>query len=189
MRNRPRPRKPQKHRALGVEIVKMRGRHRLSQRELAADLGVSSRTLLRWENGYALPTKGQLTTLVAYLAQLDEDDAEHVAATYGTSLDLLGIVRASDAPAGAPSPSPVTPEPPREAAELALYVAADELGMRPARLRAPVVTMLRTLGALGLTCEKACAMIEAGGERGAAPGESSRKAPAASAGQVADVST
>jgi transcriptional regulator with XRE-family HTH domain len=155
---------PQKtHRKLGIEIIRTRARHRLAQHELASRCNVSARTLLRWENGYALPTREQLKALVGAFAALDPDDAAHVADTYGTSLDHLGIVTEEPEPDPVAAPPPVAhpslPRPPREAAELALYVAADALELRAARLRAPIVTFLRTLGALGLTCEQACAMI------------------------------
>jgi transcriptional regulator with XRE-family HTH domain len=134
----------------GDEIRGARRNVRLAQTALANDCNVSSRTLLRWENGYSQPTKAQLADLVRALGKFDRNEAARVAAAYGTSADLLGVATGA---AGSTKS--------REVAELALYIAADELEIRAARFRATIVAFLKTLGAQGLTCTQACEMISA----------------------------
>ena len=153
------------HKDKGRELAQLRGRFELGQRDFASLAQVSVRTLQRWELGHRVPSESQLTTLLAVLLPIDADEAEHIASTYGTSLEFHGLQPPPSEPIAPPTevippaPPPPPPPPPREAIELSLYMAADDLEMRPARLREPIVGFLRRLGPLGVTCEQAAEIL------------------------------
>jgi DNA-binding transcriptional regulator YiaG len=153
-----------KHKNEGIALQRIRHEYELGQTEMAKMFEVSVRTLQRWELGHRPPTRLQLTTVVAALLREDNRiDAESVAAMYGASLEALGFAPAARTEAE-PAPAPLPPAPPaprvvppREAIELSLYMAADELEMRAATLRAPFVCFLKRLGAV--TCAEAAAVL------------------------------
>ena len=47
-------------------ILKLRSERRLSQTQLAKELGVSYTSVIRWENGRSLPTKMMLLVIRRY---------------------------------------------------------------------------------------------------------------------------
>ena len=76
-------------------------------------------------------------------------------------------------PASSDVSTPLPPQPvasPRDAIELALYVAAEQLDVRASVARAPFVAFLNKLGALGVSCAEAARVLapDVGPEQGPA---------------------
>lgn len=166
-----------KHRNEGLALQLLRDSYKISQGDMAAKLGVSLRTMQRWELGHRLPTREQLTRIAGAIMRDDRDRAEDLAAGFGTSLEILGFEPAASDDTTPPPPPPATP--PREAIELALYVAAEQLDVRPSAARAPFVAFLNKLGALGVSCAEAARVLAPDVAAAQAPGES--KTPGADA--------
>jgi transcriptional regulator with XRE-family HTH domain len=152
-RRQPEKKKPKALRGVGKAILKARGALRLHQSELGAQAGVSFRTIARWENGYRVPTEKQLDALLRAVIPYDEELAETIAAAAGASLVSLGLVTPP------PPPPPARVPPSKESVEHAVFLAAEEIDVAPARMRMPMAKLLRRLDALGATWEEAAALI------------------------------
>lgn len=125
------------------QLVVAHRRARFQMQELASALGVSPRTLRRWEIGETHPSKKQWAKVVACLATYVPAEAVELAR-------LAGV------------PSPIAPPAPVDtrAIEEAIVRAADLLDVSPRRVRAAVDALARaTAGAGGTLADlaKACA--------------------------------
>ncbi len=129
-------------------LVAVRRAKSLHQHHVAAELGLSVRTLVRWENGLSRPGVVQRESLVAWLRTLTGPEVERALVALGT------VVTRPVGTAGAP----LSPEDAKRAAmvvENALYKAA-ELGEVPARVaRAIAVAVLEACDSTGLTAKRA----------------------------------
>jgi transcriptional regulator with XRE-family HTH domain len=141
-------------RKIGIALLQARVHVRMSQGELGRKCGAAVRTMSRWENGFRVPNAEQTLAIVRALLEIDEEAAEHVAVAAGSSLERLGLAE----PPTPPSP-PARVPPSKEAIELAMYGAAEEIDVPPARLRAPLVKLFAKLAALGATWEEASSAI------------------------------
>jgi DNA-binding XRE family transcriptional regulator len=127
--------KPKQRYSWGPVLRRARLRCVLTQRELARRVGVSWRTIFRWEDGTSAP---RLRHWNAYVAAFFKADP-HVAAW------LVRRLR-SELPPGLTLPPELVPRPvvqlDRAALELALFRAAEELHLPAGSLRSGVVKVL-----------------------------------------------
>ena len=119
----------------------------LEQQALADALGVTARTLSRWEHGLAIPQRGARPGIVAELARLDPAVAAKVADALGVE-GPASTARRDDAPSV-------------EALDAAVYLAADTLGVAAAPLRPVLARFLLHLAASGITPDDARARLTA----------------------------
>jgi transcriptional regulator with XRE-family HTH domain len=128
-------------------LVAVRRAKSLHQHHVAAELGLSVRTLVRWENGLSRPGVVQRESLVAWLRTLTGPEVERALVALGTVVTRTG---------GAPAP--LSPEDAKRAAmvvENALFKAAEQ-GEVPARAaRAIAVAVLEACDSTGLTPKRA----------------------------------
>lgn len=129
-------------------LVALRRARSLHQHHVAAELGLSVRTLVRWEKGQSRPGVVQRESLVEWLRTLTGPDVERALVALGTVLTR---------PVGTPG-APLSAEDAKRAAmvvENALYKAAEH-GEVPARVaRAIAVAVLEACDSTGLTPKRA----------------------------------
>lgn len=117
----------------------------LEQQALADALGVTARTLSRWEHGLAIPQRNARPGIVAELARLDPTVAAKVAEALGVE-GPASTARRDDAPTV-------------EALDASVYLAADALGVSAAQLRPVLARFLLHLAASGIALDDARARL------------------------------
>ncbi len=133
----------------GLALYAVRAALELSQDSFGARLGVSRRTLTRWEFHDELPPVGQRK----HIATSFPDAPADLRAALVRSLQLdAGFVESLSAPVVAAAPLPAL-----DAALLALCERAD---VAPGRMRVALVEFLRTAEAMGLSLEATRAALE-----------------------------
>lgn len=122
---------------------------RLTQRELGAALGITGRTLARWEQGDVGLGPAEHRLVIQVLAERDREQARRLAASLGGHLEDYGV---------APPPPAATSA--TEAANMALYAASELADVSPGRLRAAVMELFERLRELGLGLDEAREALE-----------------------------
>jgi len=120
----------------------------LNKRGLARALGLSPRTVYRWNKRTALPRKVTLRELAVKLHPVDPALAADLAVAGGTTAAAMGLMSRVKAAPGA------------LAAESVVGAAADVLGLPPKAVRTAVAASLHRAQALGLTVEALLAALE-----------------------------
>jgi transcriptional regulator with XRE-family HTH domain len=134
----------------------------LGQRDLAAHVFVSARTVSRWENGEA-PNEEQGARILALLR--GRAPAQHDA--LGAALGYEMVEPAPVAPAPLPPAAPAVAPAPPERTELELrasldaivYAASEERDVLPRHLRAFGVELLQGVARLGLSAKDAAELV------------------------------
>ena len=127
-----------------------------TQESLGELLGVSRRTMLRWQHHGGGPTPAGWADLARRLYTTDPELARHAAKAGGHTLDGLGL-RAS--PPAAPAPRPPPPAPPRPApvprhlVDSLVCAAAEAADLMPKALRPALVAAFERARDLDLTVD------------------------------------
>src|SRR5437763_1956839 len=117
--------------AVADALKKARARTALEQAELGARVGVSGRTIYRWEHGRTAPRAAQLKTVAEALRGLDAT----AAAAFTKAVGVVLAPQDTDARAAGR----------RSAFESATYLAADALDVPAAKLRSVLRSWLGVL--------------------------------------------
>jgi transcriptional regulator with XRE-family HTH domain len=123
----------------------------MSQAAFGDSLGVSKRTVSRWETGGATLSPFQACQLARMVYPKDTALAAEVAAAASESLESLGLVVRAPAPLN-PPPSPVLP--PRLVVDAVVCVAADALGAAPSTVRAALYAAFKRASELRLSVDE-----------------------------------
>jgi transcriptional regulator with XRE-family HTH domain len=121
---------------IALGIAKARRLVGLAQRELGARVGVSGRSVSRWETGHWEPHRAQRLSLLKVFAELPPPMVREL------TVLLSGVDPGPPAPAAAPAPEPVDV---RALVDRLVLSAADQLDVGPRSLRAALATMLGSL--------------------------------------------
>jgi DNA-binding XRE family transcriptional regulator len=130
----------------------------LNQRSLAEFLGISSRTVQRWDAGRSQPVDAEWHKLARAVHPIDPELAARLAKAGRSSLDELGLGRA------APPPIDV-----RHLADGVVCAAAESMDLTPRAVRPAVFAAFRRARQMRLTVEDM--------ESALAPPEPPRKKP------------
>lgn len=118
-----------------------------SQRKLGEALGVSKRTVLRWEGGQATPTDLRVADMARLVYPRDRALARELAAALGKTLVDLGL----EAPLPPlPSPGPKRPASPY-LVDSVVCVAAEAAPMLPQAMRVALLAGIERMMALELS--------------------------------------
>jgi transcriptional regulator with XRE-family HTH domain len=115
----------------------------LSQQELAAVVGVTKRTLMRWEERGTVLLPPQAAALARALNDVRPDLAAQIAASVGATLPTLGVVPAADS-------SPTTISDPVDSV---VRAAASVMGCAPNDIRSAVAAAFVQAHEIGLDVE------------------------------------
>ncbi len=118
-----------------------------TQRELAGLLGVSTRSIIRWQDQPGPLSVEQWSALARATHPKDREVARALAALAGQTLESLGLER----PTAPPRPSPS----PRDLADSIVCAAAEAVGATPQAMRPALVAAFVRACAVGLTAEQA----------------------------------
>jgi transcriptional regulator with XRE-family HTH domain len=116
-----------------------------SQRRLGEALGISKRTVLRWEGGQAVPADFKVADMARLVYARDRELARELAAALGKSLVDLGI----EAPA-LPPPAPKAPAL-GHLVDSVLCAAAEAATIPPHAMRGALLAAFDRMAALELT--------------------------------------
>jgi hypothetical protein len=130
-------------------LLLVRAQHALgdTQQSLGKRLGVSKRTMTRWQGGRTSPGKVALGRTAVLVHPKDPALAATLANAAGTTLELLGI-----APPPAP-PRPLPPAPPRRLADAVLCAAAEAMDVSPRAVRPALIAAFACARELGMSVE------------------------------------
>jgi hypothetical protein len=150
---------PQRRRGERPQLIRqlvllLRDRKTRTQEDWGIGIGVSAKTVSRWESGYRLPTRGQAMEIILRLR--DKPNVDRVL------LEELAIQYALDPDEWLPSVAPPPPPPPppaprpspsdlRAIAESALFAAAESEDAPARALRATVLAVLAAVERTGCT--------------------------------------
>ena len=131
----------------------------LSQRTLGDLLGISRRTVQRWDAGRSHPSPFDLQKLAHAVHPKDPSLAAKLAKAAGTTLEALGLARVP--PASQPSPAPPAgPSPPalpalttRHLVDIVVCAAAEALDVPPPAVRPVLLAAFRKAREVGLKVE------------------------------------
>ena len=123
----------------------------MSQRELANLLGISERTVQRWDSGRSTPYAPDMARLAVAVHPRNAALAQRIAARSGKSLEELGV-RTAQADAAEPA-ARVPPEMVVHLASTVVCATADVLGVPPATARTALLVALRKAADLELSAE------------------------------------
>jgi hypothetical protein len=141
-------------------LLRVQGALRLSQRELAAVIGRSRRTMVRWNNGGIGPLPSEWCELARHVYPVDPALAATLAKQAGETLESLHLL----SPPALPEP-PQLPQPkgPTVTAsdlfDLAVLSAAEALSMPPQAVRPALAAAVDRMSATGLTLDAAREVI------------------------------
>jgi DNA-binding XRE family transcriptional regulator len=142
------------HRPAFDLMIAVRTTLRLSQNELARQVGVSRRTGQRWNSGRG-PLAPDLHTMARLVYPVDPALAAEVCEAGRTTLEALGIVpppAPAPPPPPAPPPAPVAP-PDRVVDAVIVCAAAEAIQATPQSVRPAVLAAFACARELGLTVE------------------------------------
>jgi DNA-binding XRE family transcriptional regulator len=139
----------------GLALQAVRAALGLPQDVFGARLGVSRRTLTRWEVHDELPPVGQRK----HIATSFPDVAPELRATLVRSLQLDDRFVSSLAAPG-PARSPAAPTAPAAALDGAFLQLCERVDLAPGRLRGALAEFLRRAEAMGLSLQATCAELE-----------------------------
>jgi DNA-binding XRE family transcriptional regulator len=133
-------------------IARVRSAFLYSQTQLGEAIGVSKRTVLRWEGGGSSPSDFQVAAMARLVYPRDREIARELAAALGKSLVDLDI-EAPAPPPPPPLPAPVGPKRPSPAylADSVVCVAAETASILPQAMRAPLLAAAERMVALELS--------------------------------------
>ena len=131
-------------------IGRVRSAFMCSQRQLGEALGISKRTVLRWEGGSTTPTDFQVAAMARLVYPKDRETARQLAAALGKSLVDLDI-EAPPPPLPLPAPAgPKRPSPPY-LVDSVVCVASEAASMLPQAMRPALLAAFERLVALELS--------------------------------------
>jgi transcriptional regulator with XRE-family HTH domain len=84
----------------------------MSQFDLGQELGVSARTIIRWERGHTVPVESQLCALADLVRDEDEDLASEVLEAGGVRVEVAAPTDASASPSAQPAVAVEHPQAP-----------------------------------------------------------------------------
>ena len=116
---------------------------RPNQRMLWELLGLSRRTIQRWDQGHSVPTKSDMAKLAAAVHPHDPSLAAKLAQTGGTTLEALGIA--------VPAQTPLAP--PSYLIDAVVWAAAEALNVAPPAVRPVLLAAFRRAREVGLRVE------------------------------------
>ncbi len=119
---------------------------------LAAAMGVSTRTLVRWVYHRDMPAPARRVAIVAALRDLPTDLVARLAASLDVDPRIGGV-----APPAAPAD---VPERARAILDAAIYAAADAMNARASDLRTALGPILSAIAELGIDARAARAIVE-----------------------------
>jgi transcriptional regulator with XRE-family HTH domain len=128
---------------------------RLDQRTLGEAIGVSRRTIQRWDAGQADPYAPDLAKIAALVAPKDAQLAAKLAAAGGTSLEKLGLVESPVV--AAPPPPPRTP--PQHLVDAVVCAAAEALAVAPQSVRPALLAAFTKARDVDLTIEEVASVL------------------------------
>lgn len=134
----------------------------MTQRQLGDELGVSHRTVLRWERGYSSPVPRQILAIAAMLRPDDDALADELLATGHMNI----IVSTAPAPAvttaasavAAPAPEGVATKP---AIDAVVFAAAEAMDASPRAVRVGLAAAFARAVELGLAADAVAAALSA----------------------------
>jgi DNA-binding XRE family transcriptional regulator len=134
-----------------LSVALRRVRHHLDfqQGDLASRLGVSRRTIVRWERGEAAPPPPEAQSIVTRLNDLPFEILEPLGRALGV------VLRRSP-----------TSDTTKRVLDDHLRLVAEGADVSAKRLREAVVAVLRKASELGLTAEQAAALVKGGSGEG-----------------------
>jgi DNA-binding XRE family transcriptional regulator len=134
----------------------------LNQRTLGDALGVSRRTVQRWDALKSRPSPFELARLATLVAPKDERLASRIAAAAGTNLEKLGLV-APPVVAALPPMRPPPPPPPRTApqhlVDVVVCAAAEALSLAPQSVRPALLAAFEKAREVDLTVEEVASVL------------------------------
>jgi transcriptional regulator with XRE-family HTH domain len=125
----------------------------MSQEDFGDSLGVSKRTVSRWETGGATLSPFQACQLARMVYPKDTALAAELAAAASESLESLGLVAKAPAPPGLVAPPLLS----RLVVDAVVCVAADALGAAPSTVRAALYAAFKRARKLRLGVDDALA--------------------------------
>jgi transcriptional regulator with XRE-family HTH domain len=123
------------------------------QRRMGELLGVSRRTVQRWDSGRGGPSAGQLARLASAVHPLDAALAGRIAGAAGTTLVELGRERPAP-PVASPVAAPPPPSPPSHLTDAVVCAAAEALEASPTAVRPVLLAAFRRAHEVGLRVEQ-----------------------------------
>ena len=133
----------------------------MSQGELGDALGVSRRTIIRWQRGHTSPAPTQVKQLADLVRDEDDELADELLAQIGIepvappAAEAASSAMAVAAPTAAPAPPPEPPGPaPAHAIDSIVCVAADAANLVPRAMRPALAAAFTRAMELGLTLEQ-----------------------------------
>ncbi len=133
----------------------------LTQRELAALVGSSLRTVQRWSGGGSQPYMTDVMKIARAVHPRDAALAQRLVGFYGQTLEIAGIV----APPPPPPPAPLQPPPPSPSPQLPFLVdavvaaAAEALDLSPRAVRPAILASLERAKAAGLAIDDVLSVL------------------------------
>lgn len=144
-----------RHPAVGLTL-EARSLLLLGQRSLGDLLGLSRRTIQRWDAGKSSPASWELAKLATVVHPRDADLAAKLAASAGTTLEALGLAippPAAVEPAPAIAPQGPPPLSPRHLVDVVVCAAAEALNVAPPAVRPVLLAAFRKAREVGLKVE------------------------------------
>ena len=146
----------------------------LNQRTLGELLGLSRRTIQRWDSAQAEPSPWDLERIAIAVHPRDPELAARLAAEAGTTLVKLGLVAPIQQPPSVVTSAP-PPAPPPHLTDVVVCAAAEELNVAPQAVRPVLLAAFRRAREVGLRVEDVERTLSAALER--APKTKIPKAP------------
>jgi len=123
----------------------------LNQRSLGELLGLSRRTIQRWDARQAEPSTHDLARIAVAVHPRDSALAARLAAEAGTTLERLGLVAPTPPPTDA-LPTPAAASPPH-LVDVVVCAAAEAMNVAPPAVRPALLAAFRRAREVGLSVE------------------------------------
>ena len=136
---------------VGHAIMRARRGANLTARQLGDEVGVSIKTMSRWENDETRPTLDQSVDMVRALATAPRELLEDLAAKVRVSLPSRASAPAATLASATHAASAASPSDPRLAFDDVILAGAEELDVSPRRLRAVMGDLLREMERLDVS--------------------------------------
>jgi hypothetical protein len=141
--------------ALEKTLIRLQDTLHMNQRELAALLGCSTRTVIRYYHGGGMLTAGTYQRLARAVHPHDRVFATELAALEGHTLVSLGLELPPPPPPPPSPPAPVRPSPSSKHMVDSIVCAAAEAMQTPPHVMRPALTAaFERAFALGMTAEE-----------------------------------
>jgi hypothetical protein len=136
-------------------LVRLQSALQTSQERLGELVGVSRRTVIRWQQRGAVLLPSQWETFARACHPHDRDLAAQCAAHAGETLESLGLERPPLATPPRPAPSA------KHLADSVVCAAAEAMHLTPQAMRPGVVAVLERIVALGMNADEVLAAMAA----------------------------